>query len=128
MNRLFAEKAGLIQKLFAEAYKQPNLNPFTEEDYDVTTLNVAEDLKVIRIDFPEKGIVAPLCYRAYITYDPIARKAGYYTIEKAPQGEEHMLGGVEENGKRISYGVAPKEGAELEHIMMLARKVDEITS
>lgn len=128
VNRLFAEKAGLINQLFAEVYKQPNLNPFTEADYDVMALNIAEDLKLVRVDFPEQGIVAPLCYRAYITYDPIAHKAGYYTIEKAPQGEEHMLGGVDENGKRISYGVAPREGSELDHIIMLARKVDEITS
>ena len=81
-------------------------------------------------DFPEKGIVAPLCCRVYITYDPIARKAGYYTIEKAPQDKEceYMLGGVLENGKRIIYGEAPKDGAELDTIMMMARKADDITS
>ena len=130
VNRIFAERENLIGQIFAENYKQPNLNPFTAKDYEVMPLNIAPDLKLVRIDFPEKGIVAPLCYRAYITYDPIANKAGYYTIEKAPQdkGVDCILGGVNEKGQHIIYGEAPKEGTELDHIIMLARKVDEITS
>ena len=128
VNKLFEEKENLINQIFADVYKEQKLNPFTEADYSVMALNIAEDLKLVRIDFPDKGIVAPLCYRVYITFDPITKKVGYYTIEKMAEGNDRLLGGFSEDGKHISYGVAPIEGAEMDRIIALARTVDEITS
>ena len=128
VNKLFEEKETLINQIFTEVYKEPKLNPFTEEDYSVMALNIAEDLKLIRIDFPQEGIVAPLCYRVYITFDPITKKAGYYTVEKMAEGNERLLGGFGEDGKHISYGIAPVEGTEMDRVIALARTVDEITS
>ena len=128
VNKLFEEKETLINQIFTEVYKEPKLNPFKEDDYSVMALNIAEDLKLVRIDFPQEGIVAPLCYRVYITFDPITKKAGYYTIEKMAEGNECLLGGFGEDGKHISYGIAPVEGAEMDRVIALARTVDEITS
>ena len=128
VNRLCEEKEAFVAGIFAEVYKEPKLNPFTEQDYDVMALNIAEDLTLIRIEFPNKDIIAPLCYRVYITFDPITKKAGYYTIEKMAEGNDHLLGGFGEDGKHISYGTAPVEGAEMDRIIMLARTADEITS
>ena len=128
VNKLCEEKEAFVNQIFAEVYKEPKLNPFTEADYSVMALNIAEDLKLIRIDFPHEGIVAPLCYRVYLTFDPIAKKAGYYTIEKMAEGNERLLGGFGEDGKHISYGVAPVEGTEMDRIIALARTADEITS
>lgn len=128
VNKLFEEKEAFINQIFAEVYKEPKLNPFTEADYGVMALNIAEDLKLVRVDFPNQGIVAPLCYRVYITFDPITKKAGYYTIEKMAEGNDRLLGGFGEDGKHISYGVAPIEGTEMDRIVDLARTVDEITS
>ena len=128
VDKLFEEKEALINQIFAEVYKEPKLNPFTEDDYSVMALNIAADLKLVRIDFPDQGIVTPLCYRVYITFDPINKKAGYYTIEKMNQTDEHLLGGFGEDGKHISYGIAPIEGAEMDRIIELARTVDGITS
>lgn len=128
VNKFFEEKEAFIHQIFAEVYKEPKLNPFTEADYSVMALNIADDLQLVRIDFPTEGIVAPLCYRVYITFDPITKKAGYYTIEKMLEGNDHLLGGFGEDGKHISYGTAPVEGSEMDQIIAIARTVDEITS
>ncbi len=128
VNQLCEEKEVFINRIFAETYKEAKLYPYSEADYSVMALEIAPDLTLIRVDFPESGIVPPLCYRVYITYDPIARKAGYYTIEKMAEQGKRLLGGFAEDGSHINYGEAPVEGAEIDRIMTLARTVDEITS
>jgi 3-dehydroquinate synthase len=82
VNQLCEEKEAFINRIFAESYKEAKLYPYSEADYSVMALEIAPDLTLIRVDFPESGIVPPLCYRVYFTYDPITGKAGYYTIEK----------------------------------------------
>lgn len=128
VNQLCEEKEAFINRIFAETYKEAKLYPYSEADYSVMALEIAQDLTLIRVDFPESGIVPPLCYRVYITYDPITRKAGYYTIEKMVEPGKRLLGGFGEDGSHINYGEAPVEGAEIDRIMTLARTVDEITS
>lgn len=128
VNQLCEEKEAFVNQIFADTYKEAKLNPYSEKDYAVMALEIAPDLTLVRIDFPESGIVAPLCYRVYITYDPIAKKAGYYTIEKMAEEGKRLLGGFAEDGSHVNYGEAPVEGAEIDRIMTLARTVDEITS
>lgn len=128
VDKLCEEKEAYISQLFAEAFREPKLYRYSESDYSVMALNIAEDLTLIRVDFPERGIVPPLCYRVYITFDPITKKAGYYTIEKTAEKDVRLLGGFGEDGKHITYGNAPVEGAELNEIMNLARTPGEITS
>lgn len=128
INHLSDEKETLINQIFAETYKEPKLNPFTEADYSVMALNIAEDLTMIRVDFPEKGIIPPLCYRVYFTFNPQTGDAGYYTIEKAAGKDARILGGIQADGSHVNYGEAPVEGAELQKIMDLARQPGEITS
>lgn len=131
-KRLFAEGAEFVEKLcderesfvnqiFAETYKEAKLYPYTENDYSVMALDIAEDLTLIRVDLPEKGIVPSLCYRVYITFNPLTKKAGYYTIEKSQEKDVRILGEILENGSHADHGEAPVEGAELQKIMDLAR-------
>lgn len=123
------EREAMINRIFAEAYKEPKLYPYSEEDYSVMALDIAEDLTLIRVDLPEKGLVPPLCYRIYITFNPQTKKAGYYTIEMTAEREVHLLGQMLEDGKHTDFGEAPVEGAELQRIMDLARGEGEaITS
>lgn len=128
VNQLCEEKEAFIDRIFAETYKETKLYPYSEADYSVMALEIGPDLTLIRVDFPESGIVPPLCYRVYITYDPITGKAGYYTIEKMAEQGKHLLGGFAEDGSHVNYGEAPVEGAEIDRIMTLARSVDKITS
>lgn len=128
VNQLCEEKEAFINQIFADTYKEAKLYPYSEADYAVMALEIAPDLTLVRVDFPESGIVPPLCYRVYITYDPITKKAGYYTIEKMAEPDKRLLGGFMEDGSHVNYGEAPVEGAEIDRIMTLARTVDEITS
>lgn len=128
VNQLCEEKEAFINRIFAETYKEAKLYPYSEADYSVMALDIAPDLTLVRVDFPDSGIVPPLCYRVYFTYDPIAKKAGYYTIEKMAEPGKRLLGGFAEDGSHVNYGEAPVEGAEIDRIMNLARTVDEITS
>lgn len=129
IEKLCDEKEALINRIFADAYKQPGLNPYTEQDYSVMALDIAEDLTLIRVDLPESGMVPPLCYRIYMTFNPKTKKAGYYTIEMTSEQGVHLLGRMDENGKHSDYGNAPVEGAELQRIIDLAGSGDaELTS
>lgn len=123
------EKESLVNQIFADTYKEAKLYPYTEDDFSVMALDIAEDLTLIRIDMPEKGMAPTLCYRAYITFDPITQKAGYYTIEMTAEKGVHRLGEILPDGKRKDLGEAPVEGAELQKIMDLARfDENQITS
>ena len=128
VNQLCEGKEAFVNQIFEAMYQDGKHYPYAEEDYSVMALEIGPDLTLIRVDFPEKGIVPPLCYRIYITYDPITAKAGYYTIEKTNHPEKRLLGGFVEDGSHVTYGEAPAEGAELDRIITLARGVGEITS
>ena len=129
INKLCDEKEAFVNEIFAGVFKEPKLNPYTENDYSVMALDIAEDLTLIRVDLPEKGLVPPLCYRIYLTINPKTGKAGYYTIEMSKEKDVRMLGELLEDGKHIDHGVAPVEGAELQKIMDLARgEGAEVTS
>lgn len=129
VERLCEEREAFVNEIFAETYKEAKLNPYTEADYSVMALDIAEDLTLIRVDLPEKGMIPTLCYRVYITVNPQTKKAGYYTIEMTKEKDVHMLAQVLPSGKREEIGEAPVEGAELQKIMDLARYEDgEITS
>ena len=128
VNQLCEGKEAFVNQLFEAMYKDGKHYPYEEEDYSVMALEIGPDLTLIRIDFPEKGIIPPLCYRVYLTYDPITKKAGYYTIEKTKDPEKRLLGGFVEDGSHVTHGEAPAEGAELDRIITLARGVGEITS
>lgn len=138
-KRLYTEKAQFVQKLcdeketfvneiFAAAYKEPKLYPYTEDDYSVMALDISEDLTLIRVDFPDKGLVPPLCCRIYITYNPLKDEAHYYTIEITKEKDVRVLGEVSEDAKHINHGTAPVEGAELQEIMNLAKDGGHLTS
>lgn len=123
------EKETLVNQIFADTYKEAKLYPYTEDDFSVMALDIAEDLTLIRIDMPEKGMAPTLCYRVYITFDPITKKTGYYTIEMTTDKSVHQLGQILPDGKRADLGEAPVEGAELQKIMDLARfDENQITS
>lgn len=121
VEKLCNEKEALVNQIFAEGFKEPKLYPYSEEDYSVMALDIAADMTLIRVDLPEKGLVPPLCYRVYITFDPITKKAGYYTIEMTKEKDVRLLGEMGADGKHIDHGQAPVEGAELQKIMDLAR-------
>lgn len=121
VTKLCEEKEAFINQIFAETYKEPKLYPYSEADYSVMALDIAEDLTLIRVDLPERDMTPPLCYRLYLTFNPLTKRAGYYTIEMGKEKNTRMLGEFGGDGKHIDHGEAPVEGAELQKIMDLAR-------
>lgn len=121
VEKLCDEKETFVNRIFAEGFKDPKFYPYAENDYSVMALAIAEDMTLIRVDLPEKGLIPPLCYRIYITFNPLTKKAGYYTIEMTQEKGVRLLGEMSEDGKHIDHGQAPVEGAELQKIIDLAR-------
>ncbi len=129
VKQLCDGKESFVNQIFADAYREAKLYPYTESDYSVMALDIAEDLTLIRIDLPEKGMVPTLCYRVYLTFDPITKKTGYYTIEMTKEKSVRRLGQILPDGKHEDLDEAPVEGAELQKVMDLARfDGTEITS
>lgn len=129
VEKLCEEREEFVDQIFADAYKETKLYPYSVDDYSVMALDIAEDLTLVRVDLPEKGLVPQLCYRVYITFNPQTKKAGYYTIEMTKEKEVRLLGEILPDGKHTDHGEAPVEGAELQEIMNLARNAGgELTS
>lgn len=130
INRICDEREALVNEIFAESYGDTKIYRHSEQDYSVMALDIAEDLTLVRIDLPDQKVAPQLCYRIYLTFDPIRKVAGYYTIERAAEGKQHLLGQIDDAGQHIEHGEAPVEGAELQKIMDLARSQagDELTS
>lgn len=121
VNRLCEEKEKAVDEIFRQAFGDTKLYKGSRSDYDVMALDIAEDLTLIRVDMPESSVVPSLCYRMYLTFDPITKKACYFAIEKGREKNSRQLGQVTDEGKHIVHGEAPVEGAELQKIMDLAR-------
>ncbi len=111
-----------MNQIFAETYKEPKLYPYTEADYSVMALDIAEDLTLIRVDLPEKALAAPLCYRIHITFNPQTKKAGYYTIEMTAEKKEvRALGQILPDGRHERVWARRRLRSGLQKIMDLAR-------
>lgn len=126
VNRLCAEKEALICGIFGRASIAGRGNPYKESDFAVMALNISSELTLIRIDMPGKAEHAPFCYRVYLTFNPISKKAGYYTIEKFPDQEGRRLGAMDMNGKHVDMGEAPIEGVELQEIIERAEAAEKM--
>ncbi len=122
VDRLCEEKESFVNAVFSEAYKEIKLYPYSEDDYSVMALEIGEDLTLIRVDLPDKGLVAPLCVRMYLTFNPLTKKGRYFTVEVMKEKKEHLLGEINAEGKHLDHGEAPVEGAELQKIIDLARE------
>jgi hypothetical protein len=123
VNKICDEKEAFINRIFADAFREQKLYPYSENDYSVMALDIAEDMTLIRVDLPERDMAAQLALRVYITYDPTKDVASYFLIEATAEKDVRNLGGIAPDGKHTDYGEAPVEGAELSHIIELARSL-----
>ncbi len=127
--QLSDEKETLVNSIYQNAFQNPKLYPFSENDFEVMPLNINEELLLIRLDLPEVKIAAQLCYRIYITLNPKDEKViHYFTIERGKEKGERNLGGILSDGKHCSFGEAPVEGAEIQRIMDMLEQEKEKTS
>ena len=119
VHQLSDEREALINEIYKNAYQKPELYPYEESDFAVMSLNISEDLLLVRVDLPPVKVPAQLCYRIYITLNPKNEEIHYFTIENGREKGERNLGGIDSEGKHVEYGEAPVEGAELQRVMDL---------
>ena len=77
-----------------------------------------------RVNFPTRDM-APICaIRAYLVWDDAASQ-GRYFVNGAKGDQTTELAEVTEDYKRLGYGAAPVEGAELQTVLDLVKKSAE---
>lgn len=64
-------------------------NPYKKEDFDVIASKVTDEVKMLKIIFPEPE-EEPLCYCSYIFFDDEFEKISYFCIEKGNEASDNM--------------------------------------
>lgn len=111
--------------LYKSAYPTDMPNGYSAEDFSIMILNISDEIALYRIDLPEKNRIPGLGNKLYITWNENAKESRYFIIIEAPQGENRLLGYVNEATEYINLGAAPIEGAEMQSILEYA-KLDKI--
>jgi hypothetical protein len=119
INGLSEKKEAYVDQLFEAGYQQPRMYPYLEEDFSVMVMNITNDLRIIRVDLPEKDLGMPSCRRIYLSWNEQMERGRYLTIERTGDEEVDMLGEITSEGKHIEHGEAPAEGAQLQCIIDL---------
>ena len=124
MDRLADEKEKLIDELYEEAYQQKRMYPYMEEDFSVMSMQISDTLNVTRVDFPTRDMAPNCAIRAYLVWDDAASQGRYFVID-AKGDKTTELVEITEDYKRLGYGAAPVEGAELQTVLDLVKKSAE---
>ena len=127
-RKLADGKAASVDQLYEESYANKRMYPYLEEDFSVMTLAVSQDLTVVRIEFPEKDMMPGLSYSAFLCWNEKLKKADYYLLEKGKEAKSKTLTQITAEGKVVSYGEAPVEGAELQRVLDLVNPESGLTS
>lgn len=126
LNEIRTKKGELFDQIYRSAYPDAKLYPYQTSEFDMMSLSIAEDLFLTAVDLPPVKVAAMMCYRIYITNNPVTGEIHYFTIERGQEKGEKNLGGVTAEGKHLIYGPAPVEGAEISKIMELISEEKKI--
>jgi hypothetical protein len=119
IDGLCEQKEAYVDELFEAGYQQNRMYPYLPEDFSVMVMQITQDMRIIRVDMPDKDVGVPSCRRIYLSWNERSCKGRYLTIERTRTKGVDMLGEVTADGKRIEHGEAPVEGAELQRIIDL---------
>lgn len=127
VHKLCDEKETVINEIYQNAYQDQEY-PFSEEEFSVMSLNISDDLLLVRADLPEVKDSAQLCHRIYVTLNPQNEEIHFFTVERGRKKDQTNLCGIDKNGRHVEYGEAPVEGAEIQRIMDIIEQQKEQTS
>ena len=138
MIAALTEKKGLV---FSEMIRTEELSPYSEDDFKVEILGFKRGSKkifMIKIDMPvPENSMAPLCKQIFICFE-FDELRGFYNIryftyeceggDKAakaeffrklnlplPETDFCFICSVDEEGKHLNFGMAPKDPEEIIH-------------
>lgn len=120
IDELLDKREVYIDELFEESYQQKRMYPYLDEEFQVMPLNISEDITLVRLDMPARDLEVGCCVRVYLSWNKKAEEGKYYFLEKSP-AKECVLGEMTSDGKPVSHGIAPEEGAELQRIVDLVK-------
>lgn len=128
-KRLFEEQGDFIQEistggscylleLYQPPYTQHDQCPYTEEDFDVLSLMIRDDLQIVQLTLPRKHLYTGTCTKVYLIWNPVKAEAAYYAI--VLQKDRHlMLHQAFADGTNRKVSEAPEEGSELQKMIDL---------
>lgn len=128
-ERLFQEKGAFINEvkqggkefvfsLFMPPYTKGKQCPYTEEDFDVMSLMIREDLLVVQITLPSKHFYVGTCSKVFLVWNPLKEEAAYYAI--VLRKDKHLiLHQAFADGTNREISEAPAEGSELQAVIDL---------
>ncbi len=119
-NDLREREGECMVEFFEKPYEQSGKCPYTADDYDFMALQISDTLQVVRITMPEVNQYPGTAITTFVTWNPEAKKAGYYCILKGARGDFNKLMERCEDGTVKNHGDAPNEGGELQYIIDLA--------
>ncbi|MBR6384239.1 MAG: hypothetical protein IKS56_09700 [Lachnospiraceae bacterium] len=72
----------ILFRIIDDIFKQGNVeNPYNEGSFDILFSKVTDDVKLLKIIFPEPE-EEPLCYCSYMFFNDDFEKINYFCIEK----------------------------------------------
>ncbi|MCM1106036.1 MAG: SseB family protein [Blautia sp.] len=113
---LCEKKEACIDELFEESYQQKRMYPYLPEDFSVMVMHISGELQLVRVDMPGK-IEPGACHRVYLAWNEALGSGRYFTVEQAKEKGVKLLGEIGGDGKAVSHGESPVEGAELQRII-----------
>lgn len=118
------EKKGpeFLFELYKGMYRANVPYPYTEQDFDVMTLQIRDDLTISSIVFPTKHSGAGACTSGYVVWNPQTEQMRYYAVEKAKDAEASRLIQVTPDGKLQMIAEAPAPGSEMYTIIEIMDK------
>lgn len=119
VDRLCQGKGALLREMYEELYQEEVACPYTEEDFELLTLNISDSLQVTQIAMPEKHRYPHLCQSVIVGFDRERNKIWYYAIVYEGKNQTSSLVQVTEKGEPKNLGEAPAEGSEITRVMEL---------
>jgi len=119
VKKLCAEKGKLLKEMYEELYQEEIACPYTEEDFELLTLNISDALQITQIAMPEKNRYPHLCHSVIFGFDREKNKIWYYAIVYEGKNLPSSLVQVMETGEPKNLGEAPAEGSEITRVMEL---------
>ncbi len=121
LNRISQEEGACLLEQYHKTYEQTKNCPYTEADFDVMTLQIKEDLVIIRITMPTTYLTPGTCPTIMIAWSPQRQFIRYFAVVTAPDHQQPHLIEVKPEGNNTDHGEAPNEGVELQYIMDLVQ-------
>ena len=115
----------VLLALYRQPYGDKIPFPYSEKDFDIMILDIDEETCVASIELPKQNLAPHMAASMYIVWNPKNDEMHYFTIEQRPQGEENVLCGFGENGKREELQTAPAAGNEISAVLDLVREEKE---